>query len=84
MGVLGEKAVAGMDGLHVADLGGADDAVDHQIAFAGRRGADAIRLVGERQVMGAAVGLAEDGDRLDAHFLAGPNDAQGDFAPIGH
>ena len=28
VGVLGEKAVAGMDRLHVADFGGADHAVD--------------------------------------------------------
>ena len=45
--VLREKAVAGMDRLHVGDLGGADDARDLEVAFGRRRRADADRLVGE-------------------------------------
>jgi hypothetical protein len=31
MGVLGQESVAGMDGIDVADLGRADDAVDLEI-----------------------------------------------------
>jgi hypothetical protein len=30
------------------------------------------------------VGHRMDGDRLDVHFAAGPQDAQGDFASIGY
>ena len=44
MGVFGQKAVAGMNRLHVADLGGADDAVDLQVAVGGLGRADADRL----------------------------------------
>ncbi len=34
--------------------------------------------------MRAAVGLAEDGDRLDAHLAAGADHPQGDLAAIGN
>ena len=73
-----------MDRLHVADLGRADDAVDLQVAVGGLGRADAIGLVGQFQIGGAAVGLAEDGHRLDAQLAAGADDPQGDLAPIGN
>ena len=47
MGVLGQKAVARMNRLHVADFGGADDPVDLQVAVGGLGRTDAIRLVGQ-------------------------------------
>ena len=84
MGVLGEKAVARMDRLHVAHFGRADDAIDFQIAFAGLGRTDAIGLVGHLQVGCAAVGLAEDGHGLHAQLAAGAEDPQGDLAPIGN
>ena len=84
MGVLGQEPVARMDRLHVADLGGADDAVDLQVAVGGPGRADAIGLVGQVQVGGPAVGLAEDGHGFDAHLAAGAEDPQGDFAPVGN
>jgi hypothetical protein len=42
-----------------------------------------IRLVGQFQVGGAAVGLAEDGHRLHAELAAGADHAQGDLTAIG-
>ena len=84
MGVLGEKPVARMDRLHVADFGRADDAIDFQIAFAGLGRTDAIGLIGHFQVGGAAVRLAEDGHGFDAQLAAGAKDPQGDLAPIGN
>ena len=84
MGVLGQKPVARMDGLHVAHLGRADDAIDFQVAVAGLGRTDAIGLVGHLQVGGAAVGLAEDGHGLHAQLAAGAEDPQGDLAPIGN
>ena len=83
-GVLGQKTVARMNRLHVADLGGADDAVDLQIAVGGLGRADAIGLVGQFEVGGAAVGLAEDGHGFDAQLAAGANDPQGDLTAIGN
>src|SRR3712207_8931190 len=47
VGVLGEEAVTGVDGLDVRHLGGGDDAVHLQVALARRRLADADGLVGE-------------------------------------
>ena len=35
------------------------------------------------EVRRAAVGLAEDGDRLDAQLAAGADDPQGDLSPVG-
>ena len=46
-GVLGQKAVARMDRLHVADLGGADHPIHLQIAVGRLRRADAEGLVGQ-------------------------------------
>ena len=83
MGVLGQETVARVDRLHVADLRRADHVGDFQIAV-GRLGrADAIGLVGERQIVGVPVGFAEDRDRLDAQFAAGANHAEGDLSPVG-
>ena len=80
--VLGEKAVAGMDGVGAGDLGGGDEARDLEVGVARRRGADADVVVGEADVQRLAVGLGVDGDRLDAELAAGANDAQRDLAAI--
>ncbi len=82
LGVLGEKAVAGMDGLGVVDLGRRDDAGDVQVAFARRGGPDADALVGQRRMQAILVGLGVHGDGGDAHLAAGADHAHGDLAPI--
>ena len=46
-GILGQEAVAGMNGLDVRHLGGADDLRDVEVALVGRRRADANGLVGQ-------------------------------------
>ena len=61
---------------------GVDDLVDPQIAFAGRRCADAIRLVGHADVESSPVGLGIDGDGGDPHFVQRAGDANGDFAAV--
>src|ERR1700690_85457 len=83
IGVFGEEAVAGMDGVHVGDFGGADYLRDVEIAFAAAGWADANGFVGEADVEGVAVGLGIDGDGFDAEFTAGGEDAERDFAAIG-
>ena len=45
---------------NVADLRSADDVGDLQVAVGGSRGPHAIRLVGQFEVMGAAIGFAVD------------------------
>ena len=81
--VLREKTVAGMDRIHVADFRGADDAVDLEVAFRARRGADANRLVGQLDVQRINIRLRINRERPDAEFLAGADNAQRDFAAIG-
>ena len=83
IGVLGEKAVAGMDRFGVGHFGGADDGGDIEIALRRRGRPDAHRLVGELHVLGFGIGLGVDDDGLDAHFTAGALDAQRDFAAVG-
>lgn len=83
MGVLREESVPRMDGIHVGDLGGADDAVDAQVAFRGRTLSDADGLVGHVDVHGIGVGFGVDRDGPDVQFLASADDAHGDFPAIG-
>ena len=82
VGVLAEQAVAGMDRVDVGDFGSADDGGNVEVAFVQARRADADGFVGKAHVQRVAVGLAVDGDRLDAEFLAGADDAQGNFPAI--
>ncbi len=84
VGVLREQAVAGMDGVHIRDFGGADDGRNIEITQRQLRRSNANRLVGETHVQRIAVGLAVDGDRADAEFLARANDAQSDLSAIGN
>ena len=81
--VLGEEAVAGVDRVGVDDLGGRDDVGDVEVGVGRRRRADADRLVGEADVHRVGVGGRMDGDRLDAHLVAGAVDAQRDLAAVG-
>ena len=83
MRVLGEKSVAGMDRIDVADFGRAHDAIDLQITIGARRRADADRFVGQLHMERIDVRLGVNRERADAEFLAGANDAQRDFAAIG-
>ncbi len=83
VGVFGQEAVAGMDGLGIGHFGRRDDGRNVQIALGGGRRADADRFVGQLDVLGLGVGLGMDGDGRDAQFAAGAQDAQGDFAAVG-
>ena len=75
VGVFGEETVAGMNGLHVADLGGTDHPIDLPIAVGSFGWPDAIGFVGQFEIGRTTIRLAENGDRLDPHFPAGANDA---------
>ena len=77
------KPYPGMNGVHVADLGSADETVDLEIAVAARSRTDANGLVGELDVEAFFVGLRINGDRFDAHFAARAHDAEGDLATVG-
>ena len=62
LGVLGQKAVAGVDGVRAGDLGGADERGNIEVALPRRRRADADLLVGEANVQRIGVGGGMDRD----------------------
>ena len=81
--VFGQKAVAGVDGVHIAALRQIDDAWDIQISAQGRFVlADEVGLVrlGAEQAVGVLVGI--HGHRVQPQVVAGPEHADGDFAAI--
>jgi hypothetical protein len=80
--VLGQETVPGMDRIHVAHFGGAHDPVDLQITFRAGRRADTNRFVGQLDMERIDVGFGIDGESPDPQLLAGPDDAERDFAPI--
>ena len=83
MRIFREKAVAGMDRICAADLGGRDDRRDRQIAVGGRRRADADRLIGKTHMHRVGVCGAVHGYGLDAEFLGCAQNPQGNFPAIG-
>src|SRR6185369_573917 len=72
-----------MNRIDVEDLSGADDGGDVEITLRGRRWSNARGFVGEANVQRIAIDVAVNGDRLDAHLFAGPDDATGNLAAIG-
>ncbi len=71
-----------MNGIYVGDFSGADDCGNIQVAIVEAGRADADGFVGESHMQRVAIGLAVDGDCLDAQLLAGANYPQGDFPTI--
>ena len=55
-GVLGQEAVAGVDGVGAGYLAGGDKARDVEVAFRGRRRADADAFIRQAHVHGVGVG----------------------------
>ena len=83
VGVLGQEAVAGMDGLGVRGFRGRQHLGRVEVGFAGGSGADQHGLVGLAHVQGVGVGLGMDGDGAQAHAAGGAEHAAGDLATIG-
>lgn len=83
LGVFRKESVARMNGVDVGNFGGADEAVNSEIAFESGRFADANGFVGHLGVHGVSVGLGIDGDGANVEFPASSNDAHGNFAAVG-
>ena len=83
-GVLGKKAITGVDGLGAAGLGGGDQLVDLQVAFAGLAAAQVHADIRFTAVAGIAVGGAVHGHGGQAQGLGGAHHAAGDLAAVGH
>jgi hypothetical protein len=82
-GILGEKAVTGMDGVGAGDLAGCDQRGDVEIALGGRWRSDAHAFIGQADVHGVFVGRGMNGHGLDAEFSTGAQHPQSDLAPVG-
>ena len=80
--VLGEEAVPRMDRLRAREERRGHDRGNVQIRLAGVCRSDADRLVGEMHRKAVRVGLAVDGDRLDAELTARADHAHGDLPAI--
>jgi hypothetical protein len=72
-----------MNGVGAGRFGRGDDVVDHKVALICRRRTDVISLIGDADMESGAVAVGEDGDRDDIALLAGADDPDGDFAPVG-
>ena len=83
IGVLGEKAVPGMERFRAGALRRGEDDLDRQVRLARRRRPDADGLVGETDVPRVRVGVGIDRDGAHAHAARGLDDATGDLAAIG-
>ena len=84
--VLGEKSVAGMDGIHAVALRHFDDGRDVEVRpdrFAAGRRTNQERLVGLEPVQREPVFVAVDGHRLQAELSGGAKNADGDFRAVG-
>ena len=83
MRILRQKSIPRMDRVGVADLSGADDAVNLEIALRTDGWPYTDSLVSELHMKAIDIGLRINGHRLDAQFSAGANDAKSNFAAIG-
>ena len=84
VGVFGEKAVAGMDGLGAGYQRRGDYAVLVQIALRRVAGADAVAFVGHGHVEHVLVSFGIHRHGGDAHLLAGADYPDGDLAAVGY
>jgi hypothetical protein len=60
-----------------------NDAIDFEIGFLGRAGADANRFVGQLNMQRIDIGFGINREGFDAEFLAGPDHPERDLATIG-
>ena len=83
VGVLGEEAVAGVDGVGPALLDGLEDRLGVEVALGRRLAPQGVGLVGQPDVERVPVELGVDGHGGHAHLPAGPDDPDGDLSPVG-
>ena len=80
--VLGEEAVAGVNGLAAGRLGGGDHVRDPEVALGRRRRADADRAVREPDMQSIVVGGGVHGDRFGAELVDRADHPDGDLAAV--
>src|SRR6266571_180133 len=79
---LREKAISGMDGIDVRDLGGANDARYVQVAVRAPGRANTNCLVRKAYMQRVPVRFREHGNGLDAEFLTRVNNSEGYLSAV--
>jgi hypothetical protein len=69
--------------IGAAAANGVEDRLGVEVALGRGLAAECVRLVGEPDVEGVPIELGVDRDRRDAELAGGPDDADGDLAPVG-
>ena len=82
VGVLGEEAVAGVDGIGTGLFDRVENGVGVDVGLCGGLATKRVGLVGEPDVQSVSIELAVHGDGGDAEF-AKADDTDGDFATVG-
>ncbi len=82
-GVLGEKAVAGVNGFRAGFPGNAENLLHHQIGLRCRAFAQAVGLVGLLDMQAGGVGLGVDGHAFHIQGAQRTQDAAGNGAAVG-
>ena len=83
IGVLGQKAIAGVNALRARGLRGRDDPLAPQVAVGRRGAADMHGLIRHGDMLGRSIGIGIDGNRRHPQFAGGLDDPAGDFAAVG-
>jgi hypothetical protein len=83
-GVLRQEAVAGVDGVGAGALRGGQHGVDVQVAVAGRRGAQPVRLADVAHVQRGGIGVGMHGGHRQPQPPRRARDAAGDLAAVGN
>ena len=79
---LRQESISGVNCLGAATFRRGDQLFSHEVALAGRRRTDVHCLVRVAHVRRLRVSVGVDRDRRDAEFLAGADNAEGDFTAI--
>ncbi len=83
-GVLGEEAVAGVDGVRSAAGGDAEDLGDVEVGVGRGEPVQREGLIGELHEERIRVRVCIDGNAAQSGVAGGPDDPNGDLSPIGH
>ena len=81
---LGEKSVTGVNRIGATAPGGGQQGRDRQVRLRRRSGTDAFGGVGRAHVRRIGVGIGIHRNRPQPRRPGGPDDPQGDLAPVGH
>jgi len=84
IGVFRQEPIARVDGLGAGALRRGHELFDVEVAPGGLGLAKEHGFVRLQDMQAEGVGLGIHGNRENPHFLAGPDDPEGNFAPVGN